>query len=244
MGRSCTQVGVRLSLSGIHSNLTIAKGIVMEDFKIIGYYICEVVDTPEWLHGIGKHLLSVSGCFGEQHPKWECFMGGWGKGEGQEYQKRLRMNDKQYSEFLEAASRLFSSRRMDVDCRFRQLSDALDFYKKFCRTIPCHVVSISTVPEYFRTLEQELEGSNSCGLLNGEMDSSVWIGSDILGWDISGFHSFLCNSLQKDLQLARFNDLGLLENDFCEVVDFAHRIQGQGEPVEWVPCRIGAHPPK
>lgn len=213
----------------------------MEDFKIIGYYICEVVDTPEWLHGIGRHLLSVSGCFGEQHPKWECFTGGWGKGEGRKYQNRLRLNDKQYSELLEAASHLFSSRRMDVDCRFRQLFDAQDFYNKFCRAIPCRVVSISTVSEYFQILEQELEGSNSYGLMNGETDSGEWIGSDILGWDISGFHSFLCNSLQKALKSARFNDLGLLENDFCQVVDFARRIQGQGEPVEWVPCRIGAY---
>lgn len=199
----------------------------MEDFRTIGYYICEVVDTPEWLHGIGRHLLSVSGCFGEQHPKWECFMGGWGKGEGQEYQKRLRMNDKQYSEFLEVASHLFSRRRMDIDCRFRQLSDAQDFYKKFCRAIPCRVVSISTVPEYFQILEQELEGNNSYGLMNGEMDSGAWIGNDILGWDISGFHSFLCNSLQNDLQLARFNDLDCWKMIFVRWLTLPARFRGR-----------------
>lgn len=42
----------------------------MECFKVIGYYICEVRDIPEWLHGISGQLLSVSGCLGEQHPRW------------------------------------------------------------------------------------------------------------------------------------------------------------------------------
>lgn len=206
----------------------------MECFKVIGYYICEVRDTPKWLHGISGQLLSVSGCLGEQHP-------GWGRDEdaSREYQKRLMMQDEQYREFLETRNHLFDLRRMDVDCRFLQLSDTQYFHEKICPAIPCHVVSISTIPKYFEILEEELKGSNSHGLMSGEVDNSSWIGSDILGWDISGFHSFLCNSLQKRLPAARFNDMGLLENDFDEVTGFASEIAGLGEPVEWIPCRVG-----
>ena len=40
----------------------------MECFKVIGYYICELCDTPEWLQGISRQILSVSGCIGELHP--------------------------------------------------------------------------------------------------------------------------------------------------------------------------------
>ena len=65
----------------------------MEQFKVIGYYICGVIDTPEWLRDVSKQILSVSGCIGEQHPKWECFMGGWRKGESQEYQNFLKLDD-------------------------------------------------------------------------------------------------------------------------------------------------------
>ena len=50
-----------------------------ECFKVIGYYICELCDSPEWLQGISRQILSVSGCIGEQYPRWECFMGGCGK---------------------------------------------------------------------------------------------------------------------------------------------------------------------
>ncbi len=62
------------------------------------------------------------------------------------------------------------------------------------------------------------------------------------GWMwIAGFHSFLCNSLQKELPVIRFNDVGLLGNVFSEVEGFTRQIQGKGEPVEWIPCRIGMH---
>ena len=109
----------------------------MEQFRTIGYYIVKVIDTPKWLSGIGNHMLSVSSCLGEIHPKWQIYMGGWKKKEE------------------------------------------------------------------------------------------------------SGFHSFLCNSLHNDLPTAKFNHIGLLENDFEEVVQFACLIEGTGEPVEWIPCRVG-----
>ncbi|GFI66400.1 hypothetical protein IMSAG185_02016 [Lachnospiraceae bacterium] len=51
----------------------------MKCYQVIGYYICELCDTPEWLRGISRQILSVSGCVGDQHPRWECFMGGWDK---------------------------------------------------------------------------------------------------------------------------------------------------------------------
>jgi len=212
-----------------------------ECFKVIGYYICEINDTPECLWGISRQILSVSGCIGEQHPRRECFMGGWKKGESCNYQEKLRLDEEQYRELSEMAGRLFSAGRLDVDCRFLQLRDAKEFYGKFCQAIPCRVVSISTTNEYYGILENELKNSNSYGLMNGERDSSPCLGSDILGWDISGFHSFLCNSLQEDLPDARFNDVGLLENGFHETEGFAHQIEGKGEPVEWIPCRIGVY---
>ena len=168
-------------------------------FKVIGYYICEINDTPGWFQGISRQILSVSGCIGEQHPRWECFMGGWLKGEAREYQEKLRLDGEQYREFSETANCLFDAQRLDVDCRFLKLSDAGDFYEKFCQAIPCCVVSISTTMEYYKILLDELKGSNSHALMNGENDNSTCLGNDILGWDIGGFHSFLCNSLQKEL---------------------------------------------
>ncbi len=63
----------------------------MEQFKIIGYYLCEITDTPKWLSGIGRRMLSVSTCLGEQHPRQECFLGRWRKGESEKYRKKLKI---------------------------------------------------------------------------------------------------------------------------------------------------------
>lgn len=212
----------------------------MDSFQVIGYYICETVEAPEWLRGVSSRVLSVSGCIGERHPKWECFLGGFRKGKSREYQKALGMDDEQYKALLEAANRLFTHKQIDIDSRFLRLSDAQDLYKKYFFNLPCRVVSISTAPEYFSVLAEEMAGSNSNGSMSGILDDSRCLGCDILGWDSSGFHSFLCNSLEKQLPDAKFNGVGLLENVFSDVTRFAGMIQGQGEPVVWVPCKVGA----
>ena len=121
------------------------------------------------------------------------------------------------------------------------MPDAQYFHKRFCSAINSRVVSVSTTPKHFEILKTELKGSNSHGLMSGNADNSLLIGSDILGWDISGFHSFLCNSLQTGLLGAKFNDIGLLENDFHDVISYAEQIKGLGEPVEWIPCKIGMY---
>lgn len=35
------------------------------------------------------------------------------------------------------------------------------------------------------------------------------------------------------------SQMGMLDFDFPEVARFADQIKGKGEPVEWIPCRIG-----
>lgn len=211
-----------------------------EELKVIGYYIIEVADVPKYLSGIGKKMLSVSVCLGEIHPTLACiWVDGWRKGEWEAYQKRLRLSDKQYVEYTELVRGLFDSRKMDADGRFLHLSDALHFYKKFCQEIPCRLVSISTAPKYFAILSEELKDGFGYSMINGEADHHAAIGCDILGWDTGGFHSFLCNSLQRELPEASFNELGLLQNDLREVEGFSDQIQGKGEPVVWIPCRVG-----
>ena len=121
------------------------------------------------------------------------------------------------------------------------LEDAKKIREKYFTTSECMIVSVSTTEEYYEILTEELSES-SCGINNffsGEIDSNELLGYDILGWDISGFHSFLCNSLHKESETLRFNKFCLMENEFETVQDFTKKIQGKGEPVEWIPCRIG-----
>ena len=64
------------------------------------------------------------------------------------------------------------------------------------------------------------------------------LGCDIIGWDISGFHSFLCNSLQENYPNLWFSKYGLINEDYSVAEDIAMEIQGKGEPVEWIPVEI------
>lgn len=50
----------------------------MKCYKVIGYYICELCDTPEWLQGISRQILSVSGCIGGSTPDGNAL---WADGE-------------------------------------------------------------------------------------------------------------------------------------------------------------------
>ena len=113
---------------------------VPKDFKIIGYYIVEVIDMPEWLRDLGERILSVS--LGEVHPRLECyFVNGWRKGEKQAYQKRLKLSDEQYAEYVETVGNLFDSGKMDMNGMFLHLSDAQYFQQKFCMEIPHELLS-------------------------------------------------------------------------------------------------------
>lgn len=210
-----------------------------EAFKVIGYYICEIQNTPKGLNGVGNKILSVSRCIGEQHPRWECLIGSAAEGENRKYQNLLKLNNEQYRAFMDSANRLFDLRQLDVDSRFLKFSDAQYFYKRFCSAVPCRVVSLSTTPVYFKILAETLNDGSGFGLMSGETDHSLRLGYDILGWDISFFHSFLCNELQKELPKAAFNEFSLLENDFQDVICYAGQIEGRGEPVMWIPCRVG-----
>lgn len=217
----------------------------MSGYKVIGYYLCEVVDTPEYLRKIepdvGPELLSVSGCLGEIHPKWECVLGGWMKGEEQAYRQKLRLTDDRYLELVEASNALFDKGRLDVDGRFLYLEDARQFWTQFFSEVRCQLVSVSTSEVHLDILKEELRGSQSHGAVSGDYDRFSLVGYDILGWDMAGFHSFLCNSLHRGLPADAFNEMGLLQQTFCfeEIAAFAQNMKGRGEPVEWIPCRIG-----
>ena len=43
-------------------------------YKIVGYYICEKLDIPNFLGIKGNELISVSGCFSGIHPDLSVFV--------------------------------------------------------------------------------------------------------------------------------------------------------------------------
>ena len=210
-------------------------------YKIVGYYICEKLDIPNFLGIRGDELISVSGCFSAIHPDLTyCYFINDRKNERIEYHEKWNITEEKAIELQKDIHSIFES-CLAIDGRFLNLEDAKKIREKYFTTSECMIVSVSTTEEYYEILTEELSES-SCGINNffsGEIDSNELLGYDILGWDISGFHSFLCNSLHKESETLRFNKFCLMENEFETVQDFTKKIQGKGEPVEWSPCRIG-----
>lgn len=213
----------------------------MNELKVIGYYLCQPVAPPPFLAPLSKSLISVSGCIGTHHPIWECLFGCWLDGEEEEYMATCQLDCAQMESLKSEAYSLFEQRRLDVDSRFSELSDAQYFMRTYFSHIDCRLICLATSAEWLGRLEEELAGSQSRSSINGGEFTCEPIGCDILGWDVNGFHSFLCNNLHKGDEKIRFNDLGLLDMPFSEVEQLACDCQGYGEPVLWVPCRIGLY---
>lgn len=210
-------------------------------YKIFGYYICEKMKAPDWLGLDREIMISVSDCFGGIHPDLtKCYFLNDRIREQIEYKKKWKLGKDRAAILQRDIGNIFES-RLAIDGRFLRLADAEYFYGEYFNQGSCMIVSVSTSEEYYDILTCDLaENSSSINnFFSNLVDQNELLGYDILGWDISGFHTFLCNNLQKDLIHARFNHLCLLENPFREVDGFAKEIQGKGEPVEWIPCRIG-----
>ena len=179
--------------------------------------------------------------FSDIHPNLTyCYFSNNRKKERNEYLKKWNINENKAIMLQNAIHNMFEN-RLAIDGRFLALEDAKKICANYYDANKCAVVSVSTTEEYYKKMTDELsEHSNGINdFFSGVLDENELLGYDILGWDIDGFHTFLCNSLHEEIEMLRFNKYCLLENDFEIVQDFAKQIQGKGEPVEWIPCRIG-----
>lgn len=210
-------------------------------YRVLGYYICEKLVVPDFLDIKGDEIITVSDCFSGIHPDLTyCYFINNRKKERIEYHKKWDITEEK-AVLLQNDIHSMFERCLAIDGRFSNIEDAKRIREKYFDENKCVIVSVSTTEEYYKVLKEELS-ENSSGINNffsGVEDKNIMLGYDILGWDFSGFHTFLCNSLHKELELIRFNKYCLIENDFELVQNFALQIQGKGEPVEWIPCRIG-----
>jgi len=215
------------------------------EFKNIGYYIVEPVDRPSCVSLECEKLLSISPCFCDMHPDLSGCLWDGHKKEKKAYQERLSMTSDEFTDMEREVSGLFQERRIDTDCRFTVLSDAVNFYQRYLKgRINVRIVSISTPRRYVASLlDEALWGQNAA--VSSEEITGTLIGGEILGFDYGSFHSYLCNGLEKELQkifhVSFSPKTGLIQNDFTELERFAEHIQGMGEPVDWIPVLIREH---
>lgn len=211
-----------------------------EKWLTIGYYIVEPVTKPEGISLPCKQIISASNCISIHHPDLDEFF--WlGKEEkAGTYQEKFRLSDRTFLQLKEDVSVMLNDMKMGTDGIFRTLKDAEEMYQKyFLASDEISIIGISVEDSYADMLQEEMENS---GWLykQGNVQGNL-LGFEIVGWDFSGFHSYLCNGLEKTIAedyTLKVNYQGLIQNSYEEVVDFTKRIEGMGEPVEWIPIVV------
>lgn len=203
------------------------------DYVSLGYYICKYESTSGYLSEISEKMISVSECLCIHEPQIFLCHGWKPKGDNEEYRCKCNLNKEQYLEMSSEITNLCSDEKYIPDGRFLNISDAKYFYKKYFDN-PQHIlVSVITKSCYLNALDENFKMGKIMHDGKGEL-----IGCDIIGWDISGFHSFLCNSLRDKFEHIKFNSYGLLDIKYIAVEEMAFKIKGMGEPVDWIPVMI------
>lgn len=200
-------------------------------YSILGYYICEFTNCPPFLNGIAEKIISISDCLCVHEPRIFLCHGWKPNGDNKDY-IRLFSSHADYLQMSEEILHLSGRNLFAADGRFIRKNDAVLFYKKYFNKPTKYIlVSVGTKEQYIKAFDDSFQIEKAIAS-NNENDI---IGCDIIGWDISGFHSFLCNSLNEEFSDIEFNSYGLLNLPYTEVEQMALKIKGMGEPVEWIP---------
>lgn len=205
-----------------------------DQWMLLGYYICRCEECPEYLNNLSDMILSVSDCMCTHEPQIDLSHGWKPNGDNKDYIDKNFECTADYLRMSEEINRLFNNNLFFTDGRFLRLDDAKYFFDTYFNSGDYKLIVARMDTKYKELLCDDFTMNNEC---TGE-NLYEQLGCDIIGWDISGFHSFLCNSLQENYPTLRFNKYGLINENYSVAEDIAMEIQGQGEPVEWIPVEI------
>lgn len=209
--------------------------MLMENKEILlGYYICKHEICPKFLNNISDRIISVSNCLCEHEPRI-TFTHGWKpNGDKKKYIDSLFMNREQYLKMSNEINDLFNAGLYLFDGRFLDYNDAKYFFDTYFDRPDYSLIAAVLDEKYLDAVKDDIPICKDDHLEG----SYKHIGCDIIGWDFTGFHSFLCNSIHEDYPYLHFNEYGLVDEKYSDVEVIAEKIQGQGDLVDWFPVMI------
>ncbi|SEK20276.1 hypothetical protein [Ruminococcus albus] len=199
----------------------------------IGYYICEYTECSDYLGFDSDKFISASDCLCNHEPQYALCHGWKPHGDDKAYIKQFP-DMETYIRMSAEINALMEKNLFFSDGRFLRREDALHFYKEYFDSEKYILISVCAEKEF----REYLDDSFILDSVIGAVNTDETIGCDIIGWDFYNFHSFLCNSLQKDISGVKFNSYCLIENSYEETKRMAESIQGRGEPVDWLPVIV------
>jgi hypothetical protein len=220
-----------------------------KNFLPFGYYIVVPSPTPEYMRVECEQILTATECICNLHPNMQGSF--WlpvnqnCSEQHKEYQKLLGFSNKEFTEFKDFILQLYVSHKIDGDGRFAALSDTVEFSDKWLGNISnAKIVSLHLGEDCKDMFMENFPKSNIPIFSDASEENCEFLGYDIMGWDMSGFHSFHCNDLAKIISEKynlKLNNFGLIQNSYSEVKEFAEYIDDKGEPVLWIPFAVYEH---
>lgn len=226
------------------------------EFIFGGYYIITPVVRPDYMDEqlIPNAILSVSECICALHPKINILWSGSKKAK-LAYTQYLNISQSTYEEMEKWVEENFQYEVFAYPQVFTTLEIAKEFLCKFLSHLSdAKIIGIGLpekyVDEFIKYEEPLSEPETQNGverlLLNKvpiEKEDLKFLGYEVIGYENGGFHSYLCNRLEKDFN-KHFKFI-LNQNGFIPSLEEAIRYCNYSnnedvgtEPVLWHPWAI------
>lgn len=202
-----------------------------------------------------ENIISVSSCIcdeiiGDWILEWQTNH----KSTTEGYNKSvLKLTESRLNELIKTMNDYYNKNKFGAGGFFTDLESARKIYNEYLSHIEdvrligigldIHEYEIFKSEENLENGTEEYYAINKCLKNRLIMDTSNIIGYDILGFEYGGFHSFLCNGLERDFcdQLGikpKKNGLYNTYEEVVQAVDLIEEGKVVGEPVLWQPWII------
>jgi hypothetical protein len=221
---------------------------------IAGYLIIEPAALPSWKTDkrLPEKLITASDCLCSIHP------GNWGVSWAsqekvvQDIKKRAGISDAELKRIQAEVDDLLNRVEYGFPNVFMSVERAFEFKERYLKKIETQIIRLSLPETYFeealeklKPQEELMETGFFARLKRREPETNEgdFLGYEVLCWDTSSFHSFICNGLEKDYE----EKLGLSLNShgFFDDLESAKKAteytRGDGvgaEPGYWAPFKL------
>ena len=177
-----------------------------------GYFLVAGKDSEPWMHQelLPSKIYTPSACICDLHPDDICLS--WVSGDKNakaEYRNKLGISEAQFSILQESVDDSFANDKYGWIQVFLTLPEAQAYYAQWLTELEdIKLLGIATTAEhreiFLREEKPDGEKAGASGvwlaLKRGskiELDTG-FLGFEVLGYELGGFHSFMCNSMEKD----------------------------------------------
>lgn len=226
------------------------------DFYFGGYYLIEGAVRSEWMAQdlLPHKIYTPSSCICKQHPDYIALPWVTASEEAHKvYREGLQLSEEEYLEMQIYVEEAFDKEEYGWFSIFLDLKVAREFAHRFLQKIPdIKLMGLGLTDEFRQFLLQESKPKDGQGALgiylalkSGQLIDikTGFRGFEILGWNYSEFHSFICNSLERkfvDELNIKLNENGLIDDwrDASRAADYTNNPDTGAEPVMWSPWAI------